>query len=320
MKYQNQKGFVIPLIIAIATLIAVGGGVYLYNVNQTNTPIIPEDDFDWSSVNEFEDLELLDNEYNQYETEDQVIFENEAESIQLIEKVFAFEGGELLLNVPADRLDRIHFEIVNSKIDGVPEGYKNMMERIGVSVHELEEIKFNDELIISYWYVTPINYKVQVVEVPINSDKHIELTWFTKNEQIFSRNEVVNIISSIKLNYSNKVHGNTKEYSTEEKIDGTLSNAAAKTNLSNSRLTGEIYYDRNNSYEGLCKDKDMKKLLAQASKNVSYPFVCNDSEMFWVAEIKLKTDEGYFCVDSSGMRTTSSHSIVGGPMTQCPRN
>ncbi len=42
---NTQKGFIIPLIIAIVALIAVGGGVYLYNSSQTTIT----DDFDWLS-------------------------------------------------------------------------------------------------------------------------------------------------------------------------------------------------------------------------------------------------------------------------------
>jgi hypothetical protein len=38
---NSQKGFIVPLVIAIIALLAIGGGVYLYKNKKSETPILP---------------------------------------------------------------------------------------------------------------------------------------------------------------------------------------------------------------------------------------------------------------------------------------
>ncbi len=47
-----QKGFAIPIIIAVIALLAVGGGVYIYNSNQVIETGLPPIDFDESNYRE----------------------------------------------------------------------------------------------------------------------------------------------------------------------------------------------------------------------------------------------------------------------------
>lgn len=59
---NSQKGFAIPIIIAIVTLLAIGGGAYIYTTNETKVPTtgdLPE------IINNVPDTNIVDNDTNQ---------------------------------------------------------------------------------------------------------------------------------------------------------------------------------------------------------------------------------------------------------------
>lgn len=103
-------------------------------------------------------------------------------------------------------------------------------------------------------------------------------------------------------------------YSQEIKFKGTVTydeivkeaqekgmNAAAKARLANARAEAELYYDQNSSYKGVCSSADgIRNQLADAEDATGYKVDCDDTTSAWAAEVKLKSSEGYYCVDSTG--------------------
>ncbi len=89
--------------------------------------------------------------------------------------------------------------------------------------------------------------------------------------------------------------------------------AAIKANLANARAQAELFYDTNNSYDGVCATSatGIGAMIAQASTTAgagavtvdgtqgAAGSVCNDSATGWAASVKLK-GTGFYCVDSVG--------------------
>lgn len=87
-------------------------------------------------------------------------------------------------------------------------------------------------------------------------------------------------------------------------------NAAAKVNLNNARTQSEIYYDSNSRvYTDFCSSGtgNAATILAAASDATGFTAECADTSNMWAIEVQLKNSEGYYCVDYTGVSTTTSH-------------
>lgn len=98
--------------------------------------------------------------------------------------------------------------------------------------------------------------------------------------------------------------------------------AAIRANLNNARAQAEIYYDDNsNAYTNVCTTDSagggIADLVAAASATGGGAAVadCDDEAGAWAAEKQL-SDDTYYCVDSTGM-STSSASSKGATATSC---
>jgi prepilin-type N-terminal cleavage/methylation domain-containing protein len=91
--------------------------------------------------------------------------------------------------------------------------------------------------------------------------------------------------------------------------------AAIKSNLNNARAQAELFYDdHGRSYDGVC-DTGTSTIatLVTAATNAgggAAAASCSDSDEAWAADKQLTTDE-YYCVDSTGVATTTASSIGG---------
>ena len=101
--------------------------------------------------------------------------------------------------------------------------------------------------------------------------------------------------------------------------------AAVKSNATNARAEAELFYGVNNDYDGVCviggtgltanAIGDNIKAAASAAGIASVSndavgslttAVCNDTAAGWAAQVGLKTPTDAFCVDSSGLATTTT--------------
>ena len=85
-------------------------------------------------------------------------------------------------------------------------------------------------------------------------------------------------------------------------------NAAAKSSLNNTRAQAELYYDSNNrTYTTVCTagTNNIANQLNAADNAVTAADVCFDTAAGWAASIQLNASEGYYCVDSTGVATTT---------------
>ena len=98
--------------------------------------------------------------------------------------------------------------------------------------------------------------------------------------------------------------------------------AAIKSTLNNARAQSELYYDGTGgkSYTGVCTDDtDGIADLIQGAEDAgspSTPECVVVGGTAWGLEAELRTGD-YYCVDSTGLATTTSASTIGGTDAVC---
>lgn len=100
--------------------------------------------------------------------------------------------------------------------------------------------------------------------------------------------------------------------------------AAIKSNLNNMRAQAELYYDNNTqSYASVCATAAASGGLADgmaaadSANGAGKTVDCDDDATAWAAAAQLKSSTSYYCVDSTGVATTSASS-KGATATVCP--
>lgn len=99
-------------------------------------------------------------------------------------------------------------------------------------------------------------------------------------------------------------------------------NAAVKANLANARAQAELYYDENgNSYDpdeatntGVCDASQANSIAANveaAGDATGGTGTCNAADQEWAASAPLSTEGQHFCVDSTGISTTTAAAVSG---------
>ncbi len=82
----------------------------------------------------------------------------------------------------------------------------------------------------------------------------------------------------------------------------------AKLNINNTRAQAEIFYDTNGNYSNVCKkglnDYGIKEYVKDAGKATGKKTDCDSSAIAWAAEVKLKSENAYYCADSTGYADT----------------
>ena len=90
--------------------------------------------------------------------------------------------------------------------------------------------------------------------------------------------------------------------------------AAIKSNVDNSRAQAELFYDSaGNSYAGVCANSStgIGGMVTGARNAGSATVNCGDTATGWAMNAQLKTNTAqYFCVDSTGVSTTTSGSTI----------
>ncbi len=106
--------------------------------------------------------------------------------------------------LPKEYKDSISVEVINKKIDSVPENFA--LETIGGSVSDLKKYTRNIQgvlrNIVQYSFVTATNYKWSMHEIEINASAHIELgnSFKNPNDEIsISATNWDDIIASIQI-------------------------------------------------------------------------------------------------------------------------
>ncbi len=90
-------------------------------------------------------------------------------------------------------------------------------------------------------------------------------------------------------------------------------NAAAKANLNNSRAQAELFYDTAKNYTTVC-DSGTNNILANitaADEAVTGVAECSNTATGWAAQVDLNSPDGFYCVDSTGLATTSASDLIG---------
>lgn len=77
--------------------------------------------------------------------------------------------------------------------------------------------------------------------------------------------------------------------------------AATKNNLANLRPQAEMWYELNSgSYLNLCTQTTPAQMLSSAGNSSGGTVACNAVAGAWAASAPLKSETGYWCVDSTG--------------------
>ena len=90
-------------------------------------------------------------------------------------------------------------------------------------------------------------------------------------------------------------------------------NAAAKANLNNARAQAELFYDDNGrTYTTVCTTgtNNISANVTAADGAVSGTAACFDIQGGWAVSVDLNSPEGFYCVDSSGVATTTGSDPV----------
>lgn len=91
-----------------------------------------------------------------------------------------------------------------------------------------------------------------------------------------------------------------------------------KTNLSVTRVSAEVYFSRQNSYEGVCESTEIKQAIDGITEKGAKEITCNTSITQYAISAALPS-KGYFCVDNSENPAilTSSRGLAS-TETRCP--
>ena len=115
---------------------------------------------------------------------------------------------------------------------------------------------------------------------------------------------------------------------------------AVKSELNQVRTQAELYYATGSTYEGVCDiasddlvPKGINGMILSAGKINGYntpvnvenqvaprPVACNDVANLWAAQVPLKNETGYYCVDYTRKGIVTTYSIVdyqGNPAAFC---
>ena len=92
--------------------------------------------------------------------------------------------------------------------------------------------------------------------------------------------------------------------------------AAIKANLATLPAAGEMFYDDNNTYTGLCLSSDGTRIVAavnaQVPDSAMSPMVCYDAEGdSWYACAKLNQGNNYWCSDGTGNAKETTTCVSG---------
>lgn len=90
--------------------------------------------------------------------------------------------------------------------------------------------------------------------------------------------------------------------------------AAIESDLSGIRTQAQIFHDTGNTYTGLCSDPTVANQIAGAEKanGTGTTVVCNpstDGTTYAVSSPLVATPSTYYCVDSTGMGTTTKSAL-----------
>jgi prepilin-type N-terminal cleavage/methylation domain-containing protein len=87
--------------------------------------------------------------------------------------------------------------------------------------------------------------------------------------------------------------------------------AAIKSSINNARAQAELFYDNNSSsYTGVCADTTIVN-IQNSVNNAGGTFVCSATvaTAYRMSSVLVGTGAGYYCIDSTGVATTT----VGAP-------
>lgn len=92
--------------------------------------------------------------------------------------------------------------------------------------------------------------------------------------------------------------------------------ASVKQSMTNMRSQAEIIYNQNNYVYNTCADASTAALRTAAAVNGA--LLCANSDQAWAASAPMSSGE-YFCVDSTGMATTTAAATItnGGTDYSC---
>ena len=91
------------------------------------------------------------------------------------------------------------------------------------------------------------------------------------------------------------------------------SNAAIKSNLNNARAQAELYYDSNsNTYTTVCSSgtNNISALITGATNSGGASTQCGNTSAGWAANSQLKGTAGWYCVDYTGIATTTASDTI----------
>ncbi len=94
--------------------------------------------------------------------------------------------------------------------------------------------------------------------------------------------------------------------------------AAIKSNIHSTRTQGQIFYDDNGTFDGICSDAKILSFRAGATNAGSLQDTCADTNTAWALEAQVKTNTDFYCVDSEGATImTGASSVADGSDYVC---
>jgi prepilin-type N-terminal cleavage/methylation domain-containing protein len=88
--------------------------------------------------------------------------------------------------------------------------------------------------------------------------------------------------------------------------------AAIRSNLNNARPQAELFYDAGQTYLNVCTSgtNNIAQFVTGASAAGGLTPQCEDTAAGWAANAQLRSTTQFYCVDSTGIATTTSSDTI----------
>ena len=118
-------------------------------------------------------------------------------------------------------------------------------------------------------------------------------------------------IKDIFVDISNLINGQNNTISQTDASNYSKARVVIQ-DLGNMRVQGEIYYNSNNSYAGLCTTKsDFTTTINKIKQDIGNTVSCFASSNKWAASVQLPGTTYGYCVDSTAFSNTVTSPKIG---------
>lgn len=296
-----QKGFVVPLVIAIVAVLAIGGGVYVYKNKKSETPVVVDTKIQQS---------------NQIQEQTKTQTPPVATKQNAFSKTYKHPSGLYNISYPSnwivsDVREGVVFSDLGKKEPiGYTSNYNSLDHEVGIYLVEKDpaiEAKgmaeylgrpyVEEKVKISGIDSKRIIYKETKAKsdsyvIPLNNNKFIVIS-------VVARDGSDEWLSQGYKATQTMIIDQGKVTAAENQKDRAQDDLALRNLIATTRPSAEMYRDSHPNYVGFCSTTEEpahRTFLEIKEKLGSQPFRCTDGDSYAVSA-KLYSGE-YYCADS----------------------